>query len=328
MWNYILNSINTINPDLIYIAIGCSMISYDHIISDNNQQYPNFINNFNKKIIILIDPCLEYPLAIQKILNYNNNIKFLFDKKLRYFNTNNNYIYAINSKFHFHSEYDINYYNINNNDNNDNNNHDMDILYNIIELVLESYNLKKLIIQDYTGRDLTWYYISLLKYFNKNILSSVIFDTTQLDGGCFINLDKITILYDNLGNFIQEKYSKLNIIKKYNSTLYEKILAYRINILKYPILSYYTNLYLENDLEKWCNDIWSKKFIKLMSIIYNINYDIMNTDKDYILKNTFDIIDYTLQDIINTKNLDIAIYNLLLENLLNRNKFINIICSI
>ena len=69
MWNYILNSINTINPDLIYIAIGCSMISYDHIISDNNQQYPNFINNFNKKIIILIDPCLEYPLAIQKILN-------------------------------------------------------------------------------------------------------------------------------------------------------------------------------------------------------------------------------------------------------------------
>ena len=66
--------------------------------------------------------------------------------------------------------------------------------------------------QDFTGRDLTYYYIRLIKQFGKKeMLQNVIFDITQsYEGNCFPDVET-DIVTDTDKNFIQSKYDKINI---------------------------------------------------------------------------------------------------------------------
>jgi hypothetical protein len=102
MWKFIFNTIKTSDFDIIYMAIGCSMEYYNEVTTNNNQQYPIFLDNFNKKVILLIDPLLETPLKIETFLqNKNqtlNQITSNYDN-LRYYYSDNITILGINELF-------------------------------------------------------------------------------------------------------------------------------------------------------------------------------------------------------------------------------------
>ena len=86
---------------------------------------------------------------------------------------------------------------------------DFDILDFIVNFVLE--NRIKMIMQDFSGADITYYYLKLIKkYGKKRMLQNVVFDITQtFDGNCFPDVET-HVPTDSNGNFIQSKYNEIN----------------------------------------------------------------------------------------------------------------------
>jgi len=64
---------------------------------------------------------------------------------------------------------------------------------------------------------------------------------------------------------------------------------------------------------------------KLLSIIYNIHYDILNNELDYIKNILYLIINALITDIVNALNLDNNIIEYILNNLEDRSTLINIL---
>ena len=270
------------NIDIIYIAIGCAQKNI--IIKENHcQQYIEDLNNYNNIIIILIDPELEDNLAICQIYPdlINNNINLLNN---RHFSNNRLNILAINDK------YDYN-------------------IKSIVNIVL--FHNKKLIVQDYTGFDLSNIYIKLLKKYGKNILNNILFDITQNNSGCFIDTKTQVVKRNN--NFYQPKYEKLNEENKY------------LNLNNYiDIVLYHISYIIRNIKEDFS---YSNKLL-LAFIVYDIDFKSKNKNKEYIAFKLAELLSYIVTDIIDvtTKQEFDKIYvldNLLSENEYNRNKVVN-----
>lgn len=270
------------NIDIIYIAIGCAQKNI--IIKENHcQQYIEDLNNYNNIIIILIDPELEDNLAICQIYPdlINNNINLINN---RHFSNNRLNILAINDK------YDYN-------------------IKSIVNIVL--FHNKKLIVQDYTGFDLSNIYIKLLKKYGKNILNNILFDITQNNSGCFIDTKTQVVKRNN--NFYQPKYEKLNEENKY------------LNLNNYiDIVLYHISYIIRNIKEDFS---YSNKLL-LAFIVYDIDFKSKNKNKEYIAFKLAELLSYIVTDIIDvtTKQEFDKIYvldNLLSENEYNRNKVVN-----
>lgn len=233
----IINTINNNKPDIVYIAIGSALKWHpiETITANTNQQYPPFLNDYNKKIIILIDEQLENPLVLETKMELK---KISLDSDVRIFNADNTIIFAINKNFYFSTEAENTF------------------LENIIFYTLS--NSTKLIVNDYSGRNIEYYYISLFDKYGKDaLLNHVLYDITHNEGGCIINFDQHPILYDYQKNFIQIKYKTLTEIKQISEKHYKIMALKRINFITYelsrmirvingeitedPNISYFTN---------------------------------------------------------------------------------------
>lgn len=136
--------------EIIYIGVG----------SANNleQEYPPFLNKYKKKLIILIDPELEDKLLLESKFNLNkitnnNEIKF------RIFENINLKIIAINQEFDFNC------------------NIEKTFLSELISYTIDANT--KMIVNDYTGRNIQNSYLEMFDIFSKEkLLSNVIFDIT------------------------------------------------------------------------------------------------------------------------------------------------------
>jgi len=271
MLNYskILNNIEEYNPEIIYFPVGCSMQRYEEkdISSENNQQNPLFMEKYKKKCCIFMDPELEIPLKLETQINLNNLDNLDNYRLLK----NENYlVFAINTYFSYE---DGNIF-----------------LLSLIEYVL-SYN-KKLIIQDYTGRDISKIYTNLFNIFPKKMLiKKVMFDITQNDGGCCINFNNNPVYYDTENNFIQPRFLTLIQITK-NNVYFKNIILKRMNVITYELCRYLR--ILNNEIEYSIQSTENiENIFNYLSMIYDFE-NIINLDN---IKN---VIILLIQDIINS----------------------------
>ena len=178
--------------DIIYVVPGCALNpinNNDNNISKFTQQNLKCLKRYQKKLYILIDPELDtinLGSSGPKLILVESN------EHIRVFESEDETLTVLAISDYI--DYDKNF----------------DVIKLICQFALE--NKIKMIMQDFTGRDLTYYYIKLMKLFGKKeMLQNVIFDITQsYEGNCFPDVET-DVITDTDGNFIQSKYDKINI---------------------------------------------------------------------------------------------------------------------
>lgn len=332
-WNYVIDKISEPNTKLVYIAIGSGMGHYTQITESNNQQYPCFLDKFDgRKVVILIDPDLESPLKVESYFeNLNNQLRLVRavtnpdedDEKhsndnrpkpphiFRQFTNSNIDLFAINTS------YDYQFYDRTTPYERTKIDGDIAKMIDMIFICLGKVNKTKMIVQDYTGRDINHFYISMFKFFNKKeILNNVLFDVTQNDGGCFFDIKPSMAQVDSENNFIQERYSKLTQYTR--SPFYDQILKTRIDILNYPISYYYFKLsespvFGVNNLDR----------LNLWFAIYEIEWDSENKNPDYLKTKFLELSRVMIEDIVDSRSCGADVKKYLSDNITNRSVFIN-----
>lgn len=257
-------------PDIIYLGIGSALKWHpiETITSSNNQQHPPFLNKYKNKVIILFDNELEEPLYLEskmeltKVLFTTTNSKI----KFRIFNNEDTIVFAINYNFYY-SQSGVKH-------------EDPDFLkiigceeqfLNWLIYYTLAYS-SKLILNDYTGKNIDSNYVELLENYDKtSVLNNILYDVTQNDGGCIINFDKYPILYDNKDNFIQIKYLALSKIKEISSEHLKIMGLKRISFITYELtrmLRILNGEITEDPNVKFFTDSVTK-IMNYISIIYN-----------------------------------------------------------
>ena len=242
--------------DIIYIAPGCALNpinNNDNNISEFTQQNLKCLEKYQKRLYILIDPELD-------IINFGSLgssgpelILVEANEHIRVFESEDGTLTILAI-----SDY-IDY------------NENFNVIELICNFVLE--NEIKMIMQDFTGSDLTYYYIKLIKQFGKKeMLNNIIFDITQMYGGICGFIDgEPDVLIDTNGNFLQSKYDKINIntVKDYWS-----IIINLAHMIRNPLDLHYNSI-------KIC-----VTFVIYDMINFNFEFDIQEiTDIFYIIVN-------------------------------------------
>ena len=177
-----------------------------------------------------------------------------------------------------------------------------------------------MILQDYTGNDISKIYLQLFNVFPREILiKKVIFDITQHDGGCFVDFNNFPIFYDINDDFIQPRFMTLINIKKDN-IYYNKIAIYRMNIISYNLSRYIKilNKFIENTEYE---EKIIKEIIYKLSIIYPIKIEIT-------LDNIKKIIVIILSDIIISLQESTDIIDNIVKNDFDQSEIINYISKL
>ena len=307
----IIRRINDFDPCIIYVAVGCSMQSYDdcNIFPNNNQQNPFFLQKFDKlkKVFIFFDPELENPLK----LNTQIELKETYssdDCCYRILENDNIIVFAIKKEFNFYG-----------------NKHEVPDIYTtfginqsfLVSLMLYcTKNKKKLFVQDYTGENINNAYINFFELFPATeLIKYVMFDITQNNGGCFIDFSKTLVHYDIEDNFIQPKFLTLSKLKKIDNDMFKVLLIKRIDWVNHCLSRQIRIINKEIAYCQYYND--EIKFIlKSLVIIYSNTTEISLEN----LKNT---IMFIIIDIIEAFDLSQDI----LTHILNNNYNQKIICN-
>ena len=218
-YNYITSIVSAFKPDIIYIGIASALgwHSIEKITPNLNQQYPPFLNRFEKKLIILIDQCLEEKLVLESKMDLTC-VHESREDKIRIFNNDkcNDKIIALNQHFYFDNIIQKKF------------------LFDLISYTLETNT--KMIVNDYSGRDIHYNYVEILDKFPKEqILNSVLFDITQNDGGCYFDFNHFPIHYDDKNNFIQFRYKSLSELKKISTKKFKVECLKRISWINYEL---------------------------------------------------------------------------------------------
>jgi len=320
-WEPIFNDALHDDTKLVYLSVGSAMDDCDArpVTDDTNQQYPPFINKFKgRKLSVLLDPYLEEHLAVEKYMETHH---IPFEKKvyddfcILRSHDNDIIVYAIKETFSYEpslygtpEEITQSIYTTDSNVSN---------LINLIHICLEKRIKTKLILQDFTGRDLTKFYYSLFNTFDKtDLLNHVMFDVTQKDGGCLIEMNEHQANINEHGNFIQEKY--LQLVQLNTSPLFKRILIERINRVIYPLAWDFSNL--KNNPP---HQIVNKDTLLFLASIYNIDIDELNNNPDYLIHKYERLIRQMLEDIVNSQNSDLSAVDYLISIIDNRTDFNN-----
>lgn len=323
-WNYVFKYINQVNH--IYFAVGCAMPQYQfsddaksdyrfNITEKNNQQYPCFMNKFvGKKMIVLIDTDLEFTcknnnvdtdreLVIEQYFARINQPlqRIVHNEILRVLGNNEVIVFAHKSKFYYEEDPYMPKHNVEK---------FREVFAKFIHLIEHciEYN-KKIIVQDYTGRDLTHIYLRFLDTYGNTILNNIIFDVTQEYGGCYIELKPSHVNMDKNGNFIQEKYSKL--VDFVNSERYKDIYKSRLSIVNYP-LSW--SIFKLNEDENY-SEINFENYILLFTI-----YDCIYDDK-YKKESLIILVKAMLEDIIKSRGGDLSRIDEIMSKITKKQEF-------
>jgi hypothetical protein len=316
MFNRILNHINNQNYSLLYIGVGTAMPDYsmcdnkeNHtvITPQNFQQHPLFINRFSgNKIILLIDPRLESPLHIleyyanmgrQIVLSLSINSILSIYTEVN--GETSDMIIAVKDSIYWSDQREESY------------SEHFAFLVNIIMSCMD--NNIKVIMQDYSGIDITNTYSRLINIFGKEILfPNVIFDVTYGDGNCMQHIDVDTLKLDKNGNFVQEKFLLLSRLAKINSSNFKRIREERVNLILSELsYKYHRKVgYMGYDIEK----------INPMFTIYRIEEKHDLTDIERVTQNM-------LQDISISSHHDMSGMEMF-SYITNRSKFIDIMTKI
>jgi hypothetical protein len=312
-WSPIFTEASQANTTLVYLGIGSAMnhkINHSRIEDNANQQFPPFLNKFKgKKLVILFDPLLEEHLAVEKYLTHHNS-KYEKDvvEQVRILRNDELVVFAINDNFDFGSFGAPNKFDW-----------DVSNLIHLISICLDKNPKTKIILQDFTGRDTTTLYASMFNIFGRTeLLNHVMFDVTQKDGGCFIEMNEQQAPIDCDGHFIQEKY--IELAKMTSFPLFNHFVKDRIQNLIYPISHNYVNM--KKDPGNGYAIVPGCKFL-LMAHSYNMEFDELNTNTQYLIQKHEQLIIMVLEDIVRAKMIDSSAVNDLMSVIEQRSIFIN-----
>jgi hypothetical protein len=188
---------------------------YKRVVTrQNNQQYPIFLEKFRSmnQVIIIFDSELEVDLKIplplqeiERVTDLNHNVVFRelecdIDDK-------------VTSVFAFHENYDYD---------------NIYFMTRLIEMCLLQQS--KLIVQDFTGRDIILMYNDFLPIFGKEVLlPNILFDVTASTGDCLVEfVDEDCSLYPN-GTFVNERWRRL--IELSFNTISKRVLQERLKVI-------------------------------------------------------------------------------------------------
>jgi hypothetical protein len=220
-YNNILNNL-AINPECIYLAIGSALPYINDISRQQHQQYPDFLDYFsNKKLIILIDTRLEFPLKLQDHVNFtDDNIEF--NETFTKFTNNEMTVYSVPRDFYL------------------TNNTDISFLQQLLTYVKN--NKKHLIIETFTGEDnrLHFYNIVMQMPDYEEILKYAKCDLMDADNGCYSNFTDIVIPIEN-NHFMHPLLMELRQIRIKYPLIFRKIVKIKYNNL-YEMYKYYKSV--------------------------------------------------------------------------------------
>jgi hypothetical protein len=172
-------------PVLIYLAIGSA--------GSKEQQHPQFLKAIGgPQICILVDPHLEDPPAVYSDLGpAAAAVPLMVIDNVTYI--------PVRRFFEHHS--------------NAKTTDDILLLHRLCYIAVAS-QTTRLIVQDYSGKDLrTLYPVDL---FGFDLRPKVLFDFTYRDGGCYVDFSKVRLLCrGSHGSFVQPHYESLEAIKPY-----------------------------------------------------------------------------------------------------------------
>lgn len=322
-WEPIFTEALQANTKLVYLGIGSAMGYHindinNRISDEQNQQYPPFLKKFEgKKMIILIDPYLEDYLAVEQ---YMNEHEFKFEKyavdNVRVLRNDEIVVYAIKETFDYlintrgtpqeiiESRRKVDW--------------DFSNLINLIGICLEKRPKTKIILQDFTGRDTSSFYTGLFNIFDKvDLINNVMFDVTQKDGGCFIEMNELQASIDFEGNFIQEKYMELTRIT--DSPLFKSILKDRIQLVVYQLLYNYLGL-----KKNPAHELINIEKIYGLAHSYDIKIDEFNKNSDYLIQIHQQLMQKIIEDIVIARQIDSSAISNLIQIIDNRTTFINL----
>ncbi len=330
VWNIITDTVANPAIDLVYFGIGSAMEHYKQITLANNQQYPCFLDKFEgNKMIVLFDTHLEVPLKIEEFFEEKQNALemvnlIMGDNDTFYFrhlrnNSGTVQVLAVNDLF----DYEQLSYSFGSKEKDKEYSDRVDCtvsnLINLISVCLGKRKKTKVLLQDYTGRSVTNFYTSLFNVFDREeLISHVMFDVTQKDPGCFFEISTEYPVLDSDGNFLQETFMRLT--KSKGLPLFNYVLKQRIDHLIYPLSSNYVKYTQEPDFE--LHQLYK---IITMFKIYNVEFNDLRKDREYLLEKFKELIDLMLHDIVRSQECDISYVDHFARSLFERNQFISLI---
>lgn len=310
-WEIIYNGLLTV--ETVYVGIGTAM-PYDTIDDIKNQQYPPFLSKFEgRKMIILIDPSLEDNLAIQKYFEKYNIIfeQQIISRNVRILRTDSICVFAIKDRFEY-----VNHFS--NDDVSESairqrREKERDI-FNLFELINQCINRDKkihLILQDFSGRDTVKLYANMLSFFGDQkdiLLKYILFDVTEHESGCIIEMNESMAQLNEFGHFYQPRYLKLEEIKKVEPTKFISLLNQRIEDLKYPLTWNFINFRQIDYIP-----IRNEKIIIMNSIYGEFDFNFESENQQYNIHRYETIIRNCISDIIKSTDNDLININLLMD---------------
>lgn len=208
-------------PDLIYVAIGCSQKRHEYG-KHSPQECPPFVRDWTVKIggglavCILIDPDLEEDLYV---------LRDLTDAELA-----RTKIITARRELRWSDPADTAF------------------IRGLCELAVTDPDIY-MIVQDYSGEELRRHYP--LQWFDgPTLLRKVAFDVAYMDGGCWLEFDKVRLERDADGGFLQPPYMPLSRAIAIASPDVIRFLAER---RYYMLVSYVFGYYRHPAERDWCS---------------------------------------------------------------------------
>jgi len=273
--NHLLNITNSISDhSIVYIGIGSSMKYYvtDPSLPSNQTGYTRLVTRQNNQ---------QYPMFFDKLGNTKRRIIILFDLYLEDDLKIPLSLYQT-TVFALHENYDYN---------------DIHFMTRIIEKCLS--NNSKLIVQDFTGRDLAPLYDTLLDIFGKEeMLPNILFDATAGNGDCFTQfVDEDCSLYPD-GSFVNEKYKRLSQVSNQylnqssnepsNNSISKRVFVDRIKVITNEISWIY--------ITKCKNPKSDYSFPEKVYYLFNV-YDIKKPEMENMTERFGQLLEQLIRDV-------------------------------
>lgn len=253
----ILSYCRMTKPALIYLAVGCAQ-GHNGRDKATPQEYPPFVAEWpGNKVCILIDPMLEQiPYAFRDLgareeetVGQTRVVLEHKESQVTFFSIRDHFETTSPPEWHRDREKEA---------------HDMAFLYDLCDITKN--NVTKLIYQDYSGRN-------IMGLCPPHLSKAVLFDVTYNDGGCFIDFDKIHILKDINGHFIQPGYLPLASPELRETKYLIQEMTRRKSPLGYFIHRYYQVLLGNKEARDWCSAEITERHMAPLCDIYGIPCD-------------------------------------------------------
>jgi hypothetical protein len=185
-------------PHVIYVSIGCAL-DWNQDPQQIQQQYPVVLDTFpGTRVCILIDPSLEYPPKVTRSDPALTSLPIpppAYDTRPSTPIVKDGVIFfPVYRAFEF------------------TNPQDSEFLHTLCSLCVETHGATKLIVQDYTGRDIRPHYPTDI--FGDAIRPWILYDMTYRDSGCYVDFSTVHVLRDHDGNFVHPDCLSLRQIRQ------------------------------------------------------------------------------------------------------------------